>query len=45
MWVYYSQEAVDENGEVVTGARRVPSLWYLDKNENGEWYVVDIKEL
>lgn len=45
MWVYYSQEAVDEKGEVVTGAWRVPSLWYLDKNENGEWYVVDIKEL
>jgi len=45
MWVYYSQEAVDEKGEVVTGAWRVPSLWYLDKNKNGEWYVVDIKEL
>lgn len=45
MWVYYSREALDEKGEVVRGAWKIQSLWYLDIDENGEWYVVDIKEL
>lgn len=44
MWVYYSREALDEKGEVVRGAWKIQSLWYLDIDENGEWYVVDIKE-
>lgn len=44
MWVYYSQEAYDENGETICGSWRIPSLWYLEKNEAGEWEVVAIKE-
>lgn len=44
MWVYYSREVLDKDGNVVRGAWRVPALWYLDKDDHGEWYVKDIKE-
>ena len=44
MWVYYSSEGLDKDGNVACGAWRVPALWYLDKDDNGEWYVKDIKE-
>lgn len=44
MWVYYSQEAYDENGELICGSWRIPALWYLEKNETGKWEVVGIKE-
>lgn len=44
IWVYYNQEAYDENGKVLTGSRNIPSLWYLEKNESGEWIITYIKE-
>lgn len=44
MWVHYSQEAYDENGKTICGSWDIPSLWYLEKNEAGEWEVVGIKE-
>ena len=44
MWVYYSQEGMDADGEVTTGSWRIPSLWYLQPDENGKWQVVHIKE-
>ena len=44
MWVYYSQEGLDEKGEVTTGSWRIPSLWYLQPDETGQWQVVHIKE-
>lgn len=44
MWVYYSQEAYDAEGETICGSWRIPSLWYLEKNAAGEWEVVVIKE-
>lgn len=44
MWVYYSLEAYDENGKTVRGSWRIPALWYLEKNEAGEWEIVAIKE-
>ena len=44
MWVYYSQEGLDEKGEVTTGSWRIPSLWYLQPDEEGNWQVVHIKE-
>ncbi len=44
MWVYYSQEGLDEKGEVTTGSWRIPSLWYLQPDEEGNWQVVNIKE-
>jgi hypothetical protein len=44
MWVYYSQEGLNEKGEVTTGSWRIPSLWYLQPDEEGNWQVVHIKE-
>lgn len=44
MWVYYSREAYDAEGETICGSWRIPSLWYLEKNAAGEWEVVAIKE-
>ena len=45
MWVYYNQEGLDESGEIDTGSWRIESLWYLDKDKKGNWYVKDIKEM
>ena len=44
MWVYYSQEAYDKDGELICGSWRIPALWYLEKSKAGEWEVVGIKE-
>ena len=44
IWVYYSQEGFDSDGEVTTGSWRIPSLWYLQPDEEGQWQVVYIKE-
>ena len=44
MWVYYNQEGLTESGEVSTGSWKIYALWYLEKDENGNWYVADIKE-
>ena len=44
MWVYYSQEAYDESGSTICGSWRIPSLWYLEKNAQGQWQIVGIKE-
>ena len=44
MWVYYSQKGLTKDGETSTAGMRIPAVWYLDKDENGEWYVTDIKE-
>lgn len=43
MWVYYSREAYDENGENICGSWDIPSLWYLEKID-GQWQIVGIKE-
>ena len=44
MWVYYSQEGYDAAGNCTTGSWRVPSLWYLEQAETGEWTVIGTKE-
>lgn len=44
IWVCYTQEVYDENGEVFTGSWNIPSLWYLEKTESGEWNITYIKE-
>lgn len=44
LWVYYSQEGLDRRGNTVTGSWDIPSLWYLQKDENGRWAVTHIKE-
>lgn len=44
LWVYYSHAGLDANGETTTGSWRIPSLWTLERGENGTWVVTDIKE-
>ena len=45
MWVYYNQEGSTEKGEVSTGSWKIYALWCLEKDKEGNWYVVDIKEV
>lgn len=44
IWIRYDQEGLDKDGEVCTGSRRIEALWCLEKRDNGEWYVSDVKE-
>ena len=44
LWVYYSYEAIDDDGETVCGSWKIPSLWKVEKNTAGMWDVVAIKE-
>lgn len=44
LWVYYSCEAIDYDGDTVHGSWKVPSLWKVEKDSSGVWNVVDIKE-
>ena len=44
LWVCYTYEAFDSEGNIVAGSRKVPSLWKVQKNEKGEWVVESIKE-
>lgn len=44
IWVYYSSEAFDHDGNSVCGSWRIPSLWKVEKNDTGEWVVVQIRE-
>ena len=44
MWVWYTQEGLDSNGERITGSWNIPSLWMLEKNAVGQWEIVKIKE-
>lgn len=44
IFVEYSQEAIDINGESVSGSWGIRSLWEIEKNEQGNWVVVNIKE-
>ncbi len=44
MWVRYSQEAFNERGEKVSGSWNVLALWMIERDEQGVWQVVSIKE-
>ena len=44
LWVYYSQEGIDAEGETDYGSFGVPSLWRVEKDADGNWIVTDIKE-
>ena len=44
MWVYYNQEGLTKDNGVSTGSWKIYALWLLEKDQNGEWYVADIKE-
>lgn len=44
MWVRYSQEGLDADGNTVTGSWDIPALWTLEKAADGTWEVTYIKE-
>ncbi len=44
IWVYYSSETYSHLGNVICGSWRIPSLWKVERNETGEWVVVEIRE-
>ncbi|MBQ6273830.1 MAG: helix-turn-helix domain-containing protein [Oscillospiraceae bacterium] len=48
VWVCYWQRAFDENGDLVSGSgsekEPIPSLWILERQGDGSWKVIEIKE-
>jgi len=44
IWVYYSSETFNQNGVSIFGSWNIPSLWKVEKNDAGEWIVVEIRE-
>lgn len=44
IWVFYSSETFRHDGSSTNGSWRIPSLWKVQKNDTGEWVVVDIFE-
>lgn len=44
MWVKYSQEALDKNGNIVSGSWDILSRWEIQKDKNENWYVSGINE-
>ena len=44
IWVFYSSETFRHDGSTTNGSWRVPSLWKVEKNDVGEWVVVQIRE-
>lgn len=44
LWVYYSCEAFDHAGNRVHGSANVESLWRVEKDAEGQWKVVQIRE-
>lgn len=44
MWVFYTSEAFDAQGDTVRGSWNIPSLWKVGKDASGAWNVVGIKE-
>lgn len=44
IWVYYSSETFNHDGSTACGSWRIPSLWKVEKDDTGEWVVVQIRE-
>ena len=44
IWVFYTSETFSQDGSIVCGSWRIPSLWKVEKNDIGEWVVVQIRE-
>ena len=44
IWVFYSSETFNHDGSVAHGSRNIPSLWKVERNDTGEWVVVQIYE-
>lgn len=44
IWVFYSSETFNHDGSTACGSWHIPSLWKVEKNDTGEWVVVQIRE-
>ena len=44
IWVFYSSETFNYDGSTACGSWRIPALWKVEKNDTGEWVVVQIRE-
>ncbi len=44
LWVYYSQEWFDGEGNLCRGSTHIPALWKVTKQADGGWTVTEIKE-
>lgn len=44
IWVFYSSETFNHDGSIACGSWHIPSLWKVEKNDTGEWVVVQICE-
>ena len=44
IWVFYSSETFNHDGSTARGGWRIPALWKVEKNDTGEWIVVQICE-
>ena len=44
IWVYYSSKTFNHDGSIAHGSRDIPSLWKVERNDSGEWVVVQIYE-
>lgn len=44
IWVCYSSETFNYDGSTACGSWNVPALWKVEKNDSGEWVVVQIRE-
>lgn len=44
IWVYYSSETFNHDGSTARGSWHIPSLWKVERNDSGEWVVVQIRE-
>lgn len=44
MWVCYSSRSYKADGSLACGSWHVPALWRLEKEGNGQWTVVQIRE-
>ena len=43
IWAYYTVEAKNTEGKLITGSHRVPTKWKIEKI-NGKWEIVEIFE-
>lgn len=44
VWVYYSNSVYNIEGEEICGSSKIPALWVFEKNDEGNWQLLYIKE-
>ncbi len=44
LWVNYTKQAFDQNGDKISGSSNVYSLWNVEKDDSGAWVVTEIRE-